>query len=116
MWKGFVDDTFVVIKAAHKQEFLDHINYIDHHIQFRSEDTRPDGSMPFLAILVTLRDDGRLSTTVYRKPTHTDLYLQWDNHHTMSSKLVSWALSIIGPKPSALTLSCYSKKTICPEY
>ena len=24
MWKRFVDDTFVVIKAAHKQNFLDH--------------------------------------------------------------------------------------------
>ena len=34
MWKRFVDDTFVVIKAAHKQEFLEHINSTDHHIQF----------------------------------------------------------------------------------
>ena len=32
MWKTFIDDTFVVIKAAHKQDFLDHINSIDHHI------------------------------------------------------------------------------------
>ena len=55
LWKRFVDDTFVVIKAAHKQSFfLDHINSIDHHIQFTSEDTRPDGSMPFLDILITL--------------------------------------------------------------
>ena len=27
-----------------------------------------------------------LETTVYRKPTHTDQYLQWDSHHPMSSK------------------------------
>ena len=66
MWKRFVDDNFVVIKAAHKQEFLDHINSINHHIQFTSEDSRPDGSMPFLIILVAPRDDGRLCTTVYR--------------------------------------------------
>ena len=26
------------------------------------------------------------STTLYRKPTHTDLYLQWDSNHTVSSK------------------------------
>ena len=86
MWKRFLDDTFVVIKAAHKQNLLDHINSIDHHIQFTSEDLRPDGSMPFLDILVTPREDGSLSTTVYRKPTHTDLYMQWDSHHTISSK------------------------------
>ena len=36
IWRRFVDDTFVVIKAAHKQEFLEHINSIDHHIQFTS--------------------------------------------------------------------------------
>ena len=42
--------------------------------------------MPFLDTLVTLRSDGSLSTTVYRKPTHTDLYLQWDSHHTIVAK------------------------------
>ena len=86
MWKRFVDDTFVIIKAAHKQEFLEHINSIDHHIQFTSEDSKPDGSLPFLDMIITPKGDGRLSTTVHRKPTHTDLYLQWDNHHSISSK------------------------------
>ena len=27
-----------------------------------------------------------VSTPVYRKPTQTDLYLQWDSHHTLSAK------------------------------
>ena len=104
MWKRFSDDTFLVIKAAHKQNFLDHINSIDHHIQFKSEDSRPDGSMPFLDILVTPREDGSLNTTVYRKPTHTDLYLQWDSHHTISSKY-----SVVG------TLH-HRAKTICSSH
>ena len=42
--------------------------------------------MPFLDILITPEEDGSLSTSVFRKPTHTDLYLQWDSHHTISSK------------------------------
>ena len=42
--------------------------------------------MPFLDILIIPNQDGSLSTTVYRKPTHTDLYLQWDSHHTVSAK------------------------------
>ena len=44
------------------------------------------GSMPFLDILVTPADDGSLQTSVFRKTTHTDLYLQWDSHHTIPSK------------------------------
>ena len=81
-WKIFVDDTFIVIKSAHKRSFLDHINSLDQHIQFTSEDSKIDVSMPFLDILV----NGSLRTAVYRKPTHTDLYLHWESHHTTSSK------------------------------
>ena len=42
--------------------------------------------MPFLDILIIPNEDGSLSTTGYRKPTHTDLYLQWDSHHTIPTK------------------------------
>ena len=54
--------------------------------KFTCEEVRDDGSMPFLDILITPKEDGSLSTSVFRKPTHTDLYLQWDSHHTISSK------------------------------
>ena len=30
--------------------------------------------------------DGKLSITVYSKPTHTDQYLQWYSHHHLSAK------------------------------
>ena len=42
--------------------------------------------MPFLDTLVTINRDGSLNTKVYRKPTHTDLYLQWDSHHSIAAK------------------------------
>ena len=54
----FVDDTFTIIYAAHKRSFLDHLNSIDDLIQFTSEDSRPDGSMPFLDILIIPNQDG----------------------------------------------------------
>ena len=42
--------------------------------------------MPFLDTLVTINGNGSLNTKVYRKPTHTDLYLQWDSHHSIAAK------------------------------
>ena len=86
IWKRFVDDTFVVIESSRKEEFLDHINNLDPHIQFTTEDAKPDGSLPFLDTLVQKQPDNSLLTSVYRKPTHTDLYLQWDSHHHLSAK------------------------------
>ena len=74
-WRRFVDDTFVIIKKTQKESFISHINSIDENIQFTMEDSREDGSIPFLDTLVTPCPDGSLSTRVYRKPTHTDLYL-----------------------------------------
>ena len=36
--------------------------------------------------LITPEKNGTLSVGVYRKPTHTDLYLPWDSNHHLSAK------------------------------
>ena len=82
----YVDDTFVIHKEANKQSFLQHINSVDPAIRFTVEDNKEDGSIPFLDTIVKPEADGSLSITVYRKPTHTDQYLQWDSHHHLSAK------------------------------
>ena len=81
-----MDDTFVIHKEANKQGFLQHINSVDPAIRFTVEDNKEDGSIPFLDTIVKPEADGSLSITVYRKPTHTDQYLQWDSHHHLSAK------------------------------
>ena len=48
-----MDDTFVVQQKSHKVEFFHHINTVDTSIQFTVEEVGPDGSIPFLDILVT---------------------------------------------------------------
>ena len=45
-----------------------------------------DGSIPFLDNMVMPQPDGSLKTTVYRKPTHRDMYLHWDSYHHLSAK------------------------------
>ena len=85
-WHRYVDDTFVIHKEANKQGFLQHINSVDPAIKFTVEDSKEDGSTPFLDTIVKTEFDGSLSITVYRKPTHTDQYLQWDSYHNLSAK------------------------------
>ena len=85
-WRRFVDDRFTILETSQKRAFLDHINSIDQHTLFTFEEQREDGSIPFLDVLVIPNEDGCLNSTVFRKSTHTDLYLQWDSHHTLPSK------------------------------
>ena len=85
LWKRYVDDTFTIIQKSQKDAFLEHVNSIDDNIHFPCEEPREDGSIPFLDMLISPDEDGRLNTTDYRKLTHTDQYLHWDNHHAITS-------------------------------
>ncbi|XP_063625255.1 uncharacterized protein LOC134796991 [Cydia splendana] len=40
-----------------------------------------DRSLPFLDVKLRVKPDGTLAHSVYRKPTHTDRYLQASSHH-----------------------------------
>ena len=79
MWLRYMDDTFIIQKEDHKQNFLEHINGIDPAITFTVEDNKEDAAIPFLDTIVKLEADGGLSIIVYRKPTHMDQYLQWES-------------------------------------
>ena len=81
-----MDDTWVVQGEENKQNFLQQINSVDLAIKFTVEDNKEDGAIPFLDTTVKPEADGKLSIIVYRKPTNTDQYLQWDSHHHLSAK------------------------------
>ena len=78
-----------------------HINTVDPSIQFTVEEAQPDGSIPCLDIVRTPQTDGTFTTRIYRKPIHTDLYLQWHSHHNLASKY------------SVINTLTYRAKTIC---
>ena len=86
VWKRYVDDTLVVQQQKHQQQFLQHINTVDPSIQFTVEEAKEDGSIPFLDTIIRPEEDGSFTIGVYRKPTHTDLYLPWDSNHNIAAK------------------------------
>ncbi|XP_046404093.1 uncharacterized protein LOC124169501 [Ischnura elegans] len=49
-------------------------------------ETEKDNRIPFLDILIYRKGNGRLGHSVYRKPTHTDLYLNGRSHLHPSQK------------------------------
>ena len=61
IWKRYVDDTCIIIKATKKEGFLEQINGIDPHIQFTTEYAETDRSIPFLDIIVMPQPDKSLS-------------------------------------------------------
>ena len=75
MWLRYVDDTFVIQKYDHKQNFLEHINSVDPTIMFTVEDNKEEGAIHFLDTIVKPEANCGLSITVYRKPTCMDQYL-----------------------------------------
>ena len=83
--KRYVDDTFTITKKNNVDIFLNHLNQQHPSIRFTME-TENDNRIVFLDSLVTREPEGKLHTSVYRKPTHTDQYLAYDAHHPQSTK------------------------------
>ena len=48
--------------------------------------TEKDKKLALLDTAISREPDGRLTTSIYRKPTHTDQYLAYDSHHPQSVK------------------------------
>ncbi|XP_072172658.1 uncharacterized protein [Diadema setosum] len=85
VWKRYVDDTFIITARSSANDLLEHVNAQHPSIRFTME-TESDERIAFLDTLVHRDTGGRLTTTVYRKPTHTDQYLAYDSHHPKSVK------------------------------
>ena len=80
-----MDDAFTILDRENVDDFLQHLNNQQPSIHFTME-TEKDNKLAFLDTAVLREPDGRLTTSVYRKPTHTDQYLAYDSHHPQSVK------------------------------
>ena len=82
-YRHFVDDGFGhFINQQHASEFLQHINGLTKDLQYTIEHPTPDGSIPYLDVLI----HADKTTSVYRKPTHTNLYTHYSSSTPQCSK------------------------------
>ena len=80
-----MDDICTALEPELVKDFHQHLNNIEDSIQFTCE-IQEDGQLPFLDINLRKENDGTISTSVFRKRTHTDQYLQFSSHHPLAHK------------------------------
>ena len=80
IWKRYVDDTFTILDRENVDDFLQNLNNQQPSIRFTME-TEKHNKLALLDTAVLREPDGRLTTSVCRKSTHTDQYLAYDSHH-----------------------------------
>ena len=77
-WKRYVDDVCTIPPR-------DGVDHLQSSIKFTVE-LESDGLLPFLDVKVCRTSDGSFTTSVHRKSTHTDKYLDFAPHHPLSHK------------------------------
>ena len=88
MWKRYVDDVLEIIDRGQIQHLTDHLNQVDptDNIKFTFEE-ESNGQIAFLDTKIIRKPDGSIKLDIYRKPTHTNQYLQLTSHHPLHQKL-----------------------------
>ena len=85
--RRYVDNTFTILDRENVYDFLQHLNNQQPSTSFTIEtEKEKDKKLALLDTAVLREPDGRLTTSIYRKPTHTDQYLAYDSHHPQSEK------------------------------
>ena len=84
-WKRYVDDTLTALSQDKVQRFHEHPNSIESTIQYTVE-MESECTLSFLETRITHHPDGSLSTTVLRKTTHPDKYLDFQSHHPLATR------------------------------
>ena len=80
-----MDDVLTIIKKGTSNSLLAHLNSIDPNIKFTIESPNEQGAISFLDTFP--RPSGNnIITTIYRKPTHTDRYLDFNSNHPKTAK------------------------------
>jgi len=107
-WKRYVDETFAFIDPDKLEEINDILNSFDNNISFTHE-LEQNNQLPFLDALIS-NNNGDIQSTVYRKPTNTDVYINWNAH---APKI--WKIGTIRTLVKRALTICLDKKSLDTE-
>ena len=85
-WIRYVDDTFTFVKKGELEKVLDALNSFHSDIKFTHE-MEQDRCIPFLDVWVRRQDNGSFTTSVYRKKTSSDIYINWESYAPRTWKI-----------------------------
>ena len=80
IWLRYVDDIFVILKRNTIDELHTILNSQCSTIRFTLERAEDEKILPFLDCLLK-RNGKNFDVSIYRKPTHSDLYLNCESSH-----------------------------------
>nr|VZI45626.1 unnamed protein product [Spirometra erinaceieuropaei] len=84
-WARYVDDTFVIIDQDKISYYEELLNSIIPDLQFTMEE-EVESKLSFLDVLIYRQPDGKLATSVYRKPTNTLQRLSYNSNHPLQHR------------------------------
>ena len=85
IYRRYVDDTFLLFRSKHHiEKFRNYLNRQHKNIKFTSE-TENENSISFLDIKIT-RDNNKFMTSVYRKPTFSGVFTNFESFIPKSYK------------------------------
>ncbi|BHF71973.1 hypothetical protein SprV_0401503500 [Sparganum proliferum] len=82
VWAHYADDTFEIIDQDKITYYEELLNSIIPDLQFTMEE-EVESKLSFLDVLVCSQPDGKLATSVYRKPTNTLQMLSYNSNHPL---------------------------------
>ena len=77
-WTSYVDDNFCHMKKGSTDYVLKVLNGFHRNVQFTNK-VETDSKISFLDVLVIRDSNNNINTTVYRKSTNNDIYLNWES-------------------------------------
>ena len=84
-WYRYVDDVITCIDMEKITETLQNINSVNESIQFTMEQEE-NLTLNYLDLKLSRKNDGTLNFSIFRKPTHTEKYLDFNSNHPLEHK------------------------------